>query len=130
MSAGRERDRLEVPFDVVGQLRHHVAGDGKRADRPHADRVPVGLGLRGQVEADGQRAARTVVDHDLLAKLLAELGAEDARDRVGGAAGGLRDDEPDRLVRVLRRRTGGERARKQQQDHSKRAHIAFLYMRF
>jgi hypothetical protein len=107
-----------------------VAGDGKRADRPHADRVPVGLGLRGQVEADGQRAAWTVVDHDLLAKLLAELGAEDARDRVGGAAGGLRDDEPDRLVRVLCRRAGGERARKQQQGHSKRAHIAFLYMRF
>src|SRR6516162_11331385 len=94
---------------------------------PPAARVSVGLGLRGQVEADGQRAARTVVDYDLLTKLLAELGTEDARDRVGGAAGGLRDDEPDRLVRVLRRRAGGERARKQQQDHSKRAHIAFLH---
>src|SRR5262249_59175618 len=41
MSAGRKRDRLEVPLDVVGQLRHHVAGDGERADRPHAD-VSVG----------------------------------------------------------------------------------------
>src|SRR6516225_9471810 len=79
------------------------------------DRVSVGLGLRGQVEADGQRAARPVVDHDLLAELLAELGAEDARDRVGGAASGLRDDEPDGLVRVLRRRAGRERAHKQQQ---------------
>ena len=68
-------------------------------------------------------AARTIVDHDLLAELLAELGAEDARNRVGGAAGGLRDDEPDRLVRVLCRRAGGERARKQQQGHSKRAHV-------
>ena len=61
--------------------------------------MSVGLGFRGQVETDGQRAARAVVDHDLLAELLAELGAEDARDRVGGAAGGLRDDEPDRTAR-------------------------------
>src|SRR5215471_13706766 len=92
-------------------------------------RVSVGLRLRGQVEADGQRAARAVVDHDLLPELLAELGAEDARDRIGGAAGGLRDDEPDGLVRVLRRRAGPERAGKQQQDQSQCAHVASLRMR-
>src|SRR5215468_5909937 len=72
-------------------------------------------------------AARPVVDHDLLAELLAELGAEDARYRVGGAAGGLRCDEPDGLVRVLRRRAGCERADKEQQGQSKRAHVASLH---
>src|SRR5215475_1506425 len=92
--------------------------------------ISVGLGLRGQVEADGQRAARAVVDHDLLAELLAKLGAENARDRVGGAAGGLRHDEPDRLVRVLRRRTGRGGAGNQQQHESKCAHAASLPMRF
>src|SRR5262245_63738442 len=45
MSACRQRDRLEVALDVVGQLRYHVAGDSERADRPHAERVAVGLGL-------------------------------------------------------------------------------------
>jgi hypothetical protein len=69
-------------------------------------------------------------DDDLLGELLAELGAEDARDRVGGAAGGLRDDEPDRLVRVLRRRTGRECAGNEQQHQSKCAHAASLPMRF
>src|SRR5215510_11824882 len=92
--------------------------------------VSVGLGLRGQVETDGQRAAGTVVDHDLLAEFLSELGAEDARDRVGGAAGSLRDDEPDWLVRVLRRRAGRECAGEQQHGQSKHAHLAFLHMRF
>src|SRR5215471_178770 len=67
---------------------------------PMPDRVSVGLGLRGEVETDGQRAARAVVDHDLLPELLAKFGAEDARDRIGGAASGLRDDEPDRSVQV------------------------------
>src|SRR5262245_34516993 len=93
-------------------------------------RVSGRLGLCGEVETDGQRAARAVVDHDLLPELLAKFGAEDARDRIGGAASGLRDDEPDRLVRVLRRRAGRECAGKQQQDHSKCAHVASLRMRF
>ena len=110
MPARHQRDRLEVALDVVGQLRHHVAGDRERADRPHADRVAVGLGLGGEVEADGERAARPIVDHDLLPELLREFGAENARDRVGRAAGGLRDDQPDGPVRVLGRRAGRKRA--------------------
>ena len=47
---------------------------------------------------------------------------EDARDRIRGAAGGLRDDKPDRLVRVFGRRSGGECACNQQRSCSNAAH--------
>ena len=70
-----------------------------------------------------ERAAWAVVDNDLLPDLLGELGAEDARNRVGRAAGCLRDDELDRLVRILRRRAGREHAREQQRDQSKEPHM-------
>ena len=123
MSARDQRNRLQVALDVVGQLRHHVPVDGERANRPHADGVAVGIGLRGEVEAERQCAARTVVDDDLLPQFLSELGAENARHRVGRTARRLRDDEPARLVRVLRRRAGRERAGEQQQEQSKRPHV-------
>jgi hypothetical protein len=82
MPARNQRDRLEVALDAIGELRHHVTGDRQRADRAQAERVAVGLGFRGQVEADGQRAARAVVDHDLLADLLGKLGAKDGSPAV------------------------------------------------
>src|SRR6218665_2315832 len=44
-----------------------------------------------------------VVDHPLLAELLAELERDDTPDHIGGAAGRVRDDQLDGLVRV-----GGE----------------------
>src|SRR4051812_41706954 len=116
-------NRLQVALDVVRQLRHHVPVDREGPDRTHADGVAVGVGLRGEVEPQRQRAARTVVDDDLLPDLLCELGAEDARNRVGGAAGRLRDDELDRLVRILRRGAGREHAREQQRDQSKGPHV-------
>jgi hypothetical protein len=119
-----ERNRLQVTLDVVRNLRHHVARDGERADRPHADRVAVGVGLGGEVEADRQGAARAVVDHDLLAELFAELRAENARDGIGRAAGSLRDDEPDRPIRVLRRRAGRNHASEQGQSESDKTHVA------
>src|SRR5262249_2397532 len=62
-----------------------------------------------------------VVDHDLLSQLLCELGAEDARDRIGRAAGSLWDDEPDRPIRVLRRRAGRKRAGEHRNGETKHA---------
>jgi hypothetical protein len=124
VSARGQRDRLQVTLDVVRQLRHHMAGDGERADRPHADGVAVRFGLCGQVETDGQRATRTVVDHDLLSQLLCELGAEDARDRIGRAARSLWDDQTDRPIRVLRGRAGRKRAGEQRKGQAKHAQVA------
>ena len=48
-----------------------------------------------------ERAARAVVDDDRLAELRTELGGEDARDRVGRAAGRLRHDEADRMIGIV-----------------------------
>jgi len=79
-----------------------VARDGERADRALAERVAVGRGLGDRVDADGERAAGTVVDDDRLAELLGERRRDDARDVVGGASGGLRDDEAKRSLRKLR----------------------------
>ena len=55
-----------------------------------------------------ERAARTIVDDDRWPELLAQARrARNARDRVGGAAGRLRNDEADRVVGIVRRRSGG-----------------------
>jgi hypothetical protein len=79
-----------------------VARDRERADRALAERVAVGGGLGDRVDADGERAAGTVVDDDGLAELLGQRGRDDARDVVGGASRGLRDDETKRSLRKLR----------------------------
>jgi hypothetical protein len=79
-----------------------VARDRERADRALPERVAVGGGLGDRVDADGERAAGTVVDDDGLAELFRERGRDDARDVVGGAARGLRNDETERAIGVLR----------------------------
>jgi hypothetical protein len=78
-----------------------VTSDGEGADRPDADGVAVGRALRDRVDADGERAARTIVDDDRLAELLGDSRRDDARDVVGRAARGLRDDEAQRPLGVL-----------------------------
>jgi hypothetical protein len=79
-----------------------VARDRERADRSLAERVAVGRGLGDRVDADGERAAGTVVDDDGLAELFGKRGRNDARDVVGGASRCLRYDETNRPLRVLR----------------------------
>jgi hypothetical protein len=73
-----------------------VPRDGERADRADADGVAVRRALRDRVDADGECPARTVVDDDRLAELLRYPGRDDARDVVGRAARGLRNDETQR----------------------------------
>jgi hypothetical protein len=81
-----------------------VARDGERADRALAERIAVGRRFRNGVDADGERAAGTVVDDDGLAELFRERGRDDARDVVGRAASGLRNDETDGSLGKLRGR--------------------------
>ena len=69
---------------------------------PHAEGVAIGGGFGDCVDADGERAAGPVVDHDGLAELSSELGRDNARDVIGGATRGLRNDEADRPLGVLR----------------------------
>jgi hypothetical protein len=122
VAARHQCNRLKIALDVVGQLRHHVARDRERADRPHADGVTVRLGLCRQIEPDREGAAGPVVDDDLLAELLAEFGAKDARDRVGCAARRLRHDQPDRLVGIFGGGREREHSGQQQQGGAEDAH--------
>jgi biotin synthase len=79
----------------------------------HPDSLPVnalvpvgGTPLGDQIKADGECAARAILDHHLLAQLRPELGGDDARDGVGCAARRLRHDEADGAIRVLALRIG------------------------
>ncbi len=78
---------------------------------PMHSRVTVRRRFRREVQADGERTARAIVDDDLLADLLRQRRRENARHCIGGAARGLRHDEMDRPIRILRRRRRGEDAR-------------------
>jgi hypothetical protein len=63
----------------------------------------VGGGLR----ADHATGAAAVVDHDLLAEALAELGRDHAADHIVAAARRERDDQPDRLGGIILRCRSG-----------------------
>jgi len=90
-----ERDRAQVFLRVVGQL-----ADQRLVGREavgHADEgVAVGRGLGGGVDADHRARAGLVVDDHRLAQRLRQLRADEARDEVGGAAGGEGHDHADR----------------------------------
>jgi hypothetical protein len=118
MPLADERDRLQVALDVVGQLGHHLARDGERADRPHAEGVAVRRALRHRVDADGERATGPVLDHDRLPERARELRGEQPRHVVGGAAGRLRNDQLERPVRELLRGRAERGAREERGEKS------------
>jgi len=89
-----------------------VAGNRQRADRTDADGVAIGRGFRHRVDADGEGAAWTVVDDDVLAEFLANAGRDEPCDVVGGAARGLRDDETQRPLRKLSGRRDCEKEKR------------------
>jgi hypothetical protein len=60
-------------------------------------RVAVGRCLRRGARADRATRAAAVVDHDLLAEDLRQLGRQRPRHRVGAAAGRERHDHANRL---------------------------------
>ena len=83
------------------------AGRGRHAVVMDEDRVAVGLRLGDGVIADDESAAGPVLDDDGLAEFLRQLLRENARAIVGGAAGGLRDDELYGALGILRLRGRG-----------------------
>src|SRR5690606_38025780 len=63
--------------------------------------VPVGLGIGDVGGRQGAARARAVLDHNGLAQFFAELGAQRARQHVGGPASGKRHNQGDRTRRVV-----------------------------
>src|SRR5450755_1414702 len=123
MAARHQRDRLEIAFDDVGQLRYHVTGDGERADRSHADGVAVGRRLRDQVEPEGERATGTIVDDDGLAQLRTDHRSQNAGDVVGGATGRLRNDEADGVIGIVGGERNADHADEYEGNEGKFAHV-------
>ncbi len=76
--------------------------DRQRADVGEHEAVAVGRLLGNVVDGDVAAGAGAVLHHDLLAQLLAERPLDDARGRIGAAAGLEADHDGDRLVGVLR----------------------------
>jgi hypothetical protein len=73
-------------------------------DRDHADGVAVGWCRGDGLVPDRARAARAVHDDDRLLELAFQEAADDARGRVGAAAGAPRHDELNLPLRILRER--------------------------
>jgi hypothetical protein len=82
--------------------------DGERADRAHAQGIAIGRRFGREIEPERERAAGAVIDHDLLMKFVGQGGGEDAGERIGRAAGGLRHDHADRVVGIFGPRSGCE----------------------
>ena len=83
LAARHKRDRLEVALNVIGQRHDQIPGDSERADRTHAQRVPIRRRFRGEIEPERERATGPIVDDDLLMQLVGQGGGKHARDRIG-----------------------------------------------
>ena len=100
-------------LERLDRIVRHVGIDARidrvRADRASQDRVAIGLRLGDEIGADVAACAGLVLDHDGLPERCRELLAEQARERIGVAADGERNDVHDRLGRprgLRLRRTG------------------------
>ena len=98
---GHHRDRHEVVEDVVGDLLPDGRADGHGAGRGAEQRVAVGRGFRDGLRREPPGGAGLVLDQDGAADRFLQLLGNDARDRVGAAAGAESDDDPDRAVGVI-----------------------------
>jgi len=96
---GQQRDRDEVPADVVGLVFQHGGVDGQRADVAEDEGVAVGRCLGDFLHRQHAGAAWFVLDIDALAELLAQFAGDSPRDDFRGAAGGEGHHEAHRLRR-------------------------------
>ena len=85
-------DAGQIPHGVERKLGLHRHMDGNARGRGQ-QRVTVGRGLGHEVRRNRAAGAGTVFNDDRLAPVLAHLLADDARQRVGRAAGGEGDDD-------------------------------------
>ncbi len=111
------RDRLEILDRVVGQLGAERGRDRMGAAGDQPDRVAVGGCLGDDIDADSAAGAGPVLDHHLLAELLAERLRHEACDHVGSGAGREGHDDTDRPVGIgalcRARARAGDRKREQ-----------------
>lgn len=91
------RDGSQILEPVVAEF-HQVRRDRQRADRTEQQHRAVGHGIGDELVGDVAASAPFVVHHHGLADVLAQLLGDQARGRIGGAAGGKAHHQRDRLL--------------------------------
>ena len=113
------RDRNEIRDRIVGQRLEGIGIGDERGRGREQEGVAVGRRARRRLRADRVAGARPVLDDDLLAERARQPVAEQPADDVGRAAGGLRDDELDRLRGpALRVGAGGREQQRQKRERA------------
>jgi hypothetical protein len=92
---------LEVGQRVVARLGIEVRHQRVAADVAEEHRIAVGRRLGHVVRGDRPAGAGAILDHEGLARIVAELGAEPTRDIVLRTARRERADDANRLVRPV-----------------------------
>ncbi len=111
------RHRQQVLERVDRHLGVEVRIDCEQRARPQQQRIAVGCCTGGELAGQVAVRARPVLHHDRLTQARAQRLAERAGNEVGCAAGGKRDQQPDRPRGVGLRRRG---ARKHREDGRER----------
>ncbi len=124
---GDFRDGREIPGEVVPQLRIKARGD-RVGNASQQQRVAVRRGFRDLLRADVAARAGAILDDHRLARPLAELLPDEARQHVGRPAGSERHHDPDRPARVILGRAceRGEKRNEQRRISRDGAHGAQL----
>ena len=100
---GDDTDRGKVLHRVVGQLGKKKRVDGQLRYIGHEQGVTVGRRPRHGLAGGNPARPGTVLDHKLLAHALAKALAQQARQHIGRAAGGIGHDQFYRTVRIILR---------------------------
>ena len=99
---GEPGHRHDILLRVIGHLLAHgeIGAEGARSAEP--DGVAVGRRFRDRIDPDHGARTGLVLDHDRLLEDFGQLLPDQARENVVAAAGGEADDDPDRLVGIVR----------------------------
>ena len=105
---GDNRNRRKVFLGIVGGLRAERGIDRVVGCRQQ-ERVAVGGGLGSSVGGNDAAGAGFVLDHEGAAEFFRHARRHEARHVIDRAAGGKRQNEPDRSLRILRLAWAGSR---------------------
>ena len=96
---GHQRNWRKILDRIVGRRLVEIGRNDERVF-PQIQRISVGRGLCGGYRADNPASTDAVVDHHLLPQGIADLLADDPRNRVDRGTRAERRDDPDRLGRI------------------------------
>jgi hypothetical protein len=100
----QQNDRRKILHGIVGQVRIEVGADAVGRYGVEEQRVAVGVGFGDARRRRRSARAAAIYDDNGLPERIGKLGADNARDEVGGAAWRHRDHKLDLTGRIGRLR--------------------------